>query len=218
MISYRALVLAAMAVTVLVTACTGTREVPGRPGPASSSSALPAPGQNDVRRALLTADDLPSGFTEVAVPDEGALGAIEGCPPLDTGNSSDVDAEAAAAFTDGAAIISETILQMPEDGARQAMSDLAKVLSECREFRTTIGGLDIVFTPNMLDLAPMGDETVALRFIAQLAGTAVKLEEHMVAVRHGGTLLLVTHIAAGSVDRAVTESISRTAYEKVARQ
>lgn len=217
MISPRASVAAAVAVAILATACAGT--LPGTPGPTTSSSVSLTQGQDDVRSALLTVDDLPSGFTEVAVPDEGGLGAIEGCPPLNTGNSSDVDAKAAVAFTDGATVISETILQIPEDGgARQAMSDLARVPSECQEFRTKVGGLDVVFTPNVLDLAPMGDETVALRFTAQLAGVAVELEEHLAAVRHGRTILLVTHIAANSADRAVIDSITRAAYEKVSRR
>jgi hypothetical protein len=217
-ISCHTLAVAAMAVAALVAACTGPRDLgpSGEPGAPPSSSVTPAPGQDDVRSALLTVDDLPPGFTEIPVPDTSGLGDFEGCPLLETGQSSDIEAEAAVAFTDGTAVVSETILRLPEDSARQAMSGLARVPGECREFTTKVGGVDIAFTLDVLDLAPMGEETVALRLTAQLAGLA-ELEEHAVTVRHG-TILIVTHVASGSADRAVTESIAHAAYEKVAQR
>jgi hypothetical protein len=219
MISTCALVTAAMVVTVSVAACGSPRDLgpSGEPGASPSSSATPTPGRDDVRSALLTIDDLPSGFTEVAIPDSGGVGDFEGCPLLDTGQSGDVDAEAAVAFTNGAVVVSETIMQLPEESARQTMSGLARVPGECHEFKANVSGLDVTFTPDELDIAPLGEDTVALRFTAEVAGLA-ELEEHLVAVRDGHTILVIGHIAPGSPDRAVTESVARAAYEKVSRR
>jgi hypothetical protein len=219
MILSRALVVAAVAVAVSVASCAspGDPARSGEPGTSPASSVTSA-GQDDLRSALLTVDDLPSGFTEAAVPDNGGLGDFKGCPLLDTSSSSDVNAQAALVFTSGATAVSETILQMSEDSARQSMSGLARVPSECHEFTANVSGLDVAFTPDVLDLASMGDETVALRLTAQVAGLPVAIEEHVVAVRHGRTILIVTHAAPGSTDRAVTESITRAAYEKAVRR
>jgi hypothetical protein len=165
----------------------------------------------------LSVDDLPSGFVKVSLPDAGGLG-VDGCPLLDTGHSSDVDAQAAVAFTRGSVVVGETILQTSESNARQSMSKLARVPGECREFTAKIEGLDFLFTPSVLDFAPIGEETVALRLTAQFAGLPAAIEEHVVTVRRGGTILIVSHVAPGSVDRVITESITHAAFEKVTRQ
>jgi hypothetical protein len=53
---------------------------------------------------------------------------------------------------------------------------------------------------------------------AASSGVSVLFEEHWVAVRHGAIVIMVTQVKQNSVDRTITESVTHTAYEKVARQ
>jgi hypothetical protein len=103
---------------------------------------------------------------------------------------------------------------MPTSDARESMSELARVPSECGRFTAQAGGLEIPFAAAKLDLAPIGDETVAVRITADVAGLGAVIEEHVVAARHDDIVMTVIHIAPGSVDRALTESVARRAYEK----
>jgi hypothetical protein len=54
-----------------------------------------------------------------------------------------------------------------------------------------------------------------LRITGEIAGLGAVIEEHVVAARRGGIVMVVIQVAPGSADRAVTESVARTAHEKV---
>jgi hypothetical protein len=232
---FRALVTAP--IVALVVGCSGA----GQPASAPSSSGLTpstgvSPGVSttgvptttevsttvsraeldDLKAGLLTVGDLPPGYDEMPRPDID-LGTVQGCRLLDADHSKGAQAEATAVFkndTTGSSIV-ETILRMSEDGARQAMSELARAPRECSKYSANVAGLEISVTTTSLDFPPLGDETVALRMAAD-AGLLV-IEQHMVAVRRGGIEILISYGSAlGPVDRAVTESVTRTAYAKVA--
>ncbi|MGQ0779165.1 MAG: hypothetical protein ACT4NY_32920 [Pseudonocardiales bacterium] len=137
---------------------------------------------------------------------------------MDTDHASNTKAEATVAFTRGQTTVSEVLLQMSTGGADELMSTLARVPGECAEFVSELAGLQIAFTAAEFDFASIGEETVALRLTAQVSGLGVMLEEHVVAVRHADMVLVVSHAAPGSADRAVTETVTHAAYEKVAQR
>jgi hypothetical protein len=206
-----------LCVAVLTAGCGGNQDPPAPNGGARSSPATSSPGQIDLRSALLTAEDLPPGFAETSLPSNVELGAIEGCPLLDTSGSRDAAAEASVAFAGEPAgrFITENLEQMSTSDARKSMSELARVPSECARFTAQASGLEVAFAAANLDLASIGDETVALRITGEIAGLGAVIEEHVVAARHGDIVMMVIQVAQGSADRAVTESVARTAYEKV---
>jgi hypothetical protein len=165
----------------------------------------------------LTAADLPQGFAESSAPSDIGLGSVEGCPLLDTGRSREVTSEASVMFAGEPVgrFVTEKLEQMALSDARASMSELARVPSECARFTVQAIGLEIAFTAAELDFAPIGEETVALRITAELAGLGTGFEEHVVAVRHGDIVMTVVQIAPGAADRAVTESVAHRAYEKL---
>jgi hypothetical protein len=190
---------------------------PAAPSPSASSPTASPPGSNDLRSALLTAADLPPGFAESPVPSDIGIGTVEGCPLLDTGRSRAVTGEASVVFAGGSVgrFVTEKLEQMSAGDARESMAELARVPRECGRFIAHVSGLEIAFSAAKLDVAPIGEETVALRITAKMAGLGPAFEEHVVAARYGGIVMTVLQIAAGSADRAVTESVAQRAYEKV---
>jgi hypothetical protein len=209
--------LAVLCVAVLTAGCGGNQDPPAPNGGARSSPATSSPGRNDLQSALLTAEDLPPGFVESSLPSDVGLGAVEGCPLLDTGRSRDVTAKASVAFAGKPAgrFIVEELEQMSATDARESMSELARVPSECGSYTAQAGGLEMAFSATKLDLPSIGAETVALRITAEIAGLGAVMEEHAVAARHGDVVMVVIQVAPGPADRAVTESVARRAYEKV---
>jgi hypothetical protein len=215
-----AFALAVLCVTVVAAGCDGGQD-PTTPNgaltssPTASSSAA-SPGQNDLRSALLTVEDLPPGFAESSLPNDVDLGAVDGCPLLDTERSREVAAEASVVFAGPTGrFITEALEQMSPSDARESMAELARVPTECGTFTAQASGLDVAFAATKLDFASIGEETVAVRITAEIAGLGAGIEEHVVAARRGDIVMTVIHIEPGSADRAATESVARRAYEKV---
>jgi len=61
----------------------------------------------------------------------------------------------------------------------------------------------------------VGDQTAALRVTADVITIGVTVSGDIVAVRHGGTVILVVNVAL-QVDSGLTRSVLDEAYRKVA--
>ena len=100
------------------------------------------------------------------------------------------------------------------------MSRIRSASSSCHSFSATDPTLGkINFAVTSLATPSHGDETAALRVTMNPEKySGVTILENLVAIRHGGTLLLITDTDVNSIDDALTSSVVSKAYDKVARR
>ncbi len=188
----------------------GTGPTPGPPH---------APSQNDVQAALLTVAEMP-GFAIDSTTDSSGANSLSGCPPLDTDFTAGATASAEVLFRkDGSSpFIRERLRQFPVPGAQAAMSRIRSASSSCHSFSgtdPTLGKVD--FTVTTMATPSYGDETAALRVTMKPERYPATILENLVAIRRGGTLLMISDTDVNSIDNALTSSVVSKAYDKVTR-
>lgn len=171
-----------------------------------------------VRDALLTVADLPTGWT--AEPDDGSAadkdpsGQYAECPKFaavvkKAAGLEQVDAE----FTSPAGTsLDETIMRSDEAAARDLIAGYAEGVASCPKLTGTTDGVAFDMDLTALSFPKLADETFAHRVSAKVTGTSVTMD--MVLVRRGPVVITIVHSAPGPIDTTVTEDITRRALAR----
>lgn len=188
---------------------------PSEAGPAPSGSRSGGPTTSQLRQVLLTPADL-SGFTTGQDSDDTA--SSPGCAALDSDFSAGSSASAEVLLTSSSGVlIRERLRQLSEPDARAAVSRIRGAVAGCATFTDTgspLGKMNVTVTA--LSQPAHGDETAALRLTIRPESVNLTLFENLVAVRHGGTLLLLTQVSPLAIDDGLTASATGKAYTKLA--
>lgn len=197
------------------------------PDPGQPESGQPTPGQysplteDQLEAALLTAGELPGGGYGAEPQGAGiTTGSIGECPELNALSSSASAQAEVAFFRDSSSdpdAVSEMLLQYTIGDAEAQMKLFASVPQDCATLSAKAGGFDLAITISAESFPVTGDQTVALRINATLVGLGTTISGDLVAVRHGGTLLLITNVGL-PLDSGLTRSLVSMAYAKVAAQ
>jgi hypothetical protein len=203
---------AAAGLALLLSACTGGAPAPPASPPAGTDSA-PAGG---LQAALLTASDLPPGFA--VTNDPAGTAATTGCPPLDADVEQGARDHAQVLFKAGALgpYIRERLIQLGPGDAQHHVSAVQSAASRCATFSThddTVGTIE--FAVSALTIDKLADATAAVRLTGHPAIADIDLYQDLVAVRRGGTLLLISQVGYASIDTDLTRSTARKAVEKL---
>jgi hypothetical protein len=172
-------------------------------GPAVSAgpiAARPRLAADDLSRVLLSADDLPAGWTRLMAGTGDAATQISGCGS----STSTVRRQAAVAFSRGplGPFLAEALASTP--AARAAVDNLRQVISECAQ---------VAAWP--LDVPPMGDDSTAFAIEAGIPGVGIALHGQVVAVCRGDALLTVTVVGMSTIDTSTTVAAARAALAKL---
>lgn len=226
-----------IAVLLLATACGGSDDSSednrARTIEVAPSSAAPEPEgdgektltEAELKAALLTVQDLPTGYTVGTTDDEGedttTDGGSEECSEkfeaLGEADKQDVSAEAEANF-EGPSL--GTILEQglesyeDEDVPQQRFDDVLAVLSECPTFSDTDEtGAKTDFTVSSLSFPKMGDDTIALNikvatadFNGSVNFVVVRLGRNVMSIAQGGLTADVP-----TLEQAVTKGLEKLA-------
>ena len=171
------------------------------------------PSAADLRRALLNGGDL-AGFG----PGDGGEtpDGAGGCAAIDSDYSGGASATAQVLLSKGSAgpFIRERLNQLSVQAAQNAVSRI-RGASSCGSFTTDLPGLGkIDVQATALGVPGPGDDAGGVRLTMRPRGIDVTVYENIVAVRRGGTLILLTHTSVGSVDDALTSTAASRAYDK----
>jgi len=195
--------------------------MPGSPTAATAStsrSALArAPTAADLRAALLTAADLPAGYSAQPVSDSGpGDSSLSGCPAL-TSDPAGVSDQAAVNLTGpGSSLsVSETLMQLTVKDAAKAMASYAAMPASCGSFTGVVDTFPVAFSTAPLAVTAWGDQSTAVRITGNVLAVHVLIYTDVVAVRHGGTLIVVMVVGL-TPDTGFTGQIAGKAYAKVA--
>lgn len=196
-------------------------------GPASEAPDVPA-GDGDetlseaeLRAALLTVQDLPTGYTLDSSPDEDDDEPLQGddCAArfeaLDEANE-DPAAEAEVDFEGGfGVLLSESLSSYDDkDQLEEAFDKFASLASDCPSFTDTDDdGTTTKFTLGALSFPKLGDETLAITLNVEAAEFNGKI--NIVVVQLGRNLMSVLQ-GGLTADAAVLEQAARKGLEKLA--
>lgn len=226
-----------IAVLLLVPACGGSEgsseDNRARTIEVAPTSAAPEPEgdgektltEAELQAALLTVQDLPTGYTVGASDEEeedrSTAGGSDECSAkfeaLGEADEQDVSAEAEASF-EGPSL--GTILEQglesyeDEDVPQQRFDDVLAVLSECPTFSDTDdAGSKTDYTVSSLSFPKMGDDTIALNIkvaTSEFDGTVnfvvVRLGRNVMSVAQGGLTADVP-----TLELAVTKGLAKLA-------
>ncbi|HEV2768420.1 MAG TPA: hypothetical protein VGV63_12030 [Acidimicrobiales bacterium] len=191
-------------------------------------------GGIDVEQALLTLEDMPTGWMTSPDAGEEDEGAAEFCDGLDISND-EPDAEAEASF-EGSEIgpfVSHVVGRFDGGEAEKRFAELRQAIDECGEFDTTDeDGNTVTGQLSAVSFPELGDESLAVR----LSGTVTTVADpdfgelefpmaaDLVFFRQGDAVAGLFHIAidatafgggGGGLDSTITEDLARKAEEKL---
>jgi hypothetical protein len=216
---------AGIAVLVFLAACRGeggeTKPTPvaGPPTP-SRTSVLPAVGSvTGLERALLTAQDMPSGWTLTA-----RNAAKEGeersslCNTVHTYKRTEkmlVNFSSSQSATEP--VVTHAVTQYEPGDAKRTLDDILQALQTCNEWQAT-GTDGKTYTSRLarLSMPNLGEQSAA--FIVTETQPQGETVSALVLIRRGDVTsgLLVTRPGGGSVDAPMIERLARRADQKLA--
>ena len=183
--------------------------------PASAPSRVPTAA--DLQAALLTAADLPGGYSAQPVSESDLGGSsLSGCPAL-TSNPIGVSGQAAVNLTGPgtATSVSESLMQLTAGNAAKAMASYAAMSTSCRSFTGQVDTYPVAFSTAPLAVTALGDQRTAVRITGYVLALHVSIYTDVVVVRHGGTLIVVIDVGL-TPETAFTGQIASKAYANVA--
>ena len=181
------------------------------------------PTQAELEEALLTASEVGPGF-EVQSPGSGISDGTlsNACHAVAGGiNPSETAIRAFEANPGSIGIqdVTEELLQYSVSGAKAALDQFAQVVNACGSFSLTVptplGTLQVQIGLANEAFPAVGDQTAAIRVTANVAKAGVTITGDIVAVRYGGTVVLVVNVAV-EVNSDLTRSVVDTAFARVA--
>ncbi|MFG1603391.1 hypothetical protein [Actinoplanes sp. NPDC049265] len=207
-----------------------TTSKPSRPARTGAPTVRPAPADRpvtpaeehpvvptsaDLRAALLDPGEL-SGF-EADSGKDSAAGGEGACPALDTDFSGGATARADVLLYNGSttAFIRERLRQHTPGEAKAALDRIRGVPRKCARYTTSVNGLgEVAVTVRSLGAPGLGDGSAAVRIVMRPRLASIAIIENLVAVRRGGTLILLTHTAVSSIDDRLTSAAISRAVRK----
>jgi hypothetical protein len=168
----------------------GARTLPGDPRSAVSEEGKPA-----LSEAVLTLNDLPTGWSSLADPGRPPLGFCGGRNPLAAVIPLE-ELHATFGRSAGGPFVSDTALRFGStDEAKDLMALVAGTLATCRSYDDS--GTSVVLEP--LDFVGLGDDTFAVHVTGQSGAGPV--EGNIVWVRKENRVVSVGTIAFSDLDR-----------------
>lgn len=185
---------------------------------AASPSPTPRPNQIDLTRALLSLEDMPTGFTTVPPDDEDDRGS-QPC-----GKSTELRHNAVetkeAEFTKGAfgPIISHVASTFKSGEAKDRFDQARTIFEGCPSWtETDEKGETVEYRLSPLSFPRLGDQAYAMRMDVKTGGAVAQAD--IVFVRRGDVIFLLGNTVGGlgvaMVDSALTEQLARKAVEKL---
>ncbi len=193
-----------------------------------------AAGDVDVEQALLTLEDMPTGWTTSPDAGEEDEGAAEFCDGLDiTDDEPDAEAEASFEGSEMGPFVSNAVARFDGGGATR-FAQLRQAIDGCGDFDTTDEeGNTLTGRLSAVSFPEFGEESLAVRLSGTVTTVADpdfgELEFPMAAdlifFRQGDVVAGLFHIAidtsafgggGGGLDSTITEDLARKAEEKVA--
>ena len=213
----------------------GDDSSPSEPSKASKASSSPkrssspspsALGKAELRKALLTKKDFPSGWrtTSLGASDKaGGLDAddVECRRLLDTLSGDKAHAEADRDFekSDSGPFVSQGVASYEKGGAKGALRDFKRLTSRCEGFTSKTGGTgSVTFTVAPMTLPAYGDESGALRFTGKAQGgpaDGLSITMDLVLARVGPNTTGVAHMSVLGPDSKVTPGLMKKAVERM---
>lgn len=177
----------------------------------------------ELKAALLTVQDLPTGYTLDTSPDEDddeTQGSSEECSDrfeaLTEAEEQDDTTEAEVSFEGGLGVVLEQGLESypDEEIPAERFDQVVEVLNDCPSFTSTeADGTNTEFTISPLSFPKLGDDTIALNikvktseFDGVLNFAVVRLGRNVMSIGQGGL----------TADAAVLEQVARKGLEKLA--
>jgi hypothetical protein len=156
-----------------------------------------------------------SGYSAQSAASSVGLGSLRYCPALSAGQSG-VSAQASESFTAGSAgpDISEALFQDTVSGAEQMLGAFATVVSSCGNFSTEVDGINLAITVGAVPFPAIGDQAAAVQINVALTKYNVVISGDIAAIRHGGTVIVVTNVEYPALDQGLTKAIATAAYAK----
>lgn len=175
--------------------------------------------QRQVESALLTVEDMPTGWSVDTSEDSDSEDVIEPaeCEALFEAldKASDPVAKAEAAFTAGGfgPFLEHGVSAFEESTADQ-LEQVVDTLNQCPEFSSTdTEGVTTEFTTAPLSFPNVGDRTLALRFQGSTGGIDVVVDALFIAIGSNGISIVVGGLVPMKGEEL--ESIATTAVEKL---
>ena len=165
--------------------------------------------EEDLTSALLTVEDMPSGWTI----DDNVDDAIQVCNAALFDELIDPDAEAKRHFTTGETgpFLTQHLAALEyEDDAIDGIDRIREAFG-CGEWTDASSGT--TWTISETTFPDLGDETAAYH-VSSTGTDGVPTNGTAVVIRDGGVILLVVHVALGELDSSVTEELTREAFDK----
>jgi hypothetical protein len=195
---------------------TAVNPTPSSPAPTAvnptPSFPTPTSTEAELDGALLTAADVPGWSSNV----------IE--EPLITDKFCNVDIEPAGAIARRRALIAnratgegifESISFYAPDAAAVAVAAARNAVSSCASWnKPTPTGSLAIYTPSTLEFTSLGDETVAAA-VSIVAPARMNGEDHVVVVRRGALVMVLSYLTPGSGDPARTANLVQPADQKL---
>ena len=187
---------------------------------AQTSASTPAPtpvrGALEVRKALLTLEDMPTGWSVKESKPSESTGEICGKKVFEVVSTAkaDIDFEKDAFTT-----VTQAIRAYDSGEAKQGLDNALKVFETCKEWTDTAkDGSVTTYKLTPLSFPKLGDQTVALRL--NLSNPPVVAQVDAVYVRRGDVVIIVGYTAGGlgvaRGDPEALERIARKADERLA--
>jgi hypothetical protein len=194
-------------------------------GSAAASSLTSGPSSAQLQAALLTLAQLPAlGFesqpAETAADSVNDQNLLMGCQYAALGNATP-SAQAIEAFTAGGGsgpYVTEALLQYPVSVAKAEMRQFAGIVNACGSFTVYYEGVEIRVSFFPEAFPALGSTTDALRMSAVVLSDAdFSLATDIVAVRRGGTVLLVVN-TGDPLSPGLTRTVVQSAYAKLVKK
>jgi hypothetical protein len=196
----------------------GSSPRPGSTAPPAGPASSASPSAADLRAALLTSAEVPGGhYTALSAGSGVGLSSLDGYCTALTGTPPGLGAEADATFSAGTLgpVAGETLMRFSPAAARHAMAQFAAVPRSCAAVSAKVSGLRVRISFAAVPPPALGDGTVALRAEISLTDYAVALHADLIAVRHHGTVIVVTNVEY-PLNSRLTAAAASAAYAKVA--
>jgi hypothetical protein len=199
--------------------------------------AVPPPvrTQAELAAALLRVEDLPSGYASepaaAVPPNEGGQGGQGGgaAPCADVfdqlrggepalGRIASGSAEAEFSKGDVGPFLQQGLLSTGDRaGMRAAIEAFRQLPTLCGEFTENDEQGSFTIKLSAASLAPLGDETVAVKLDAHGKGADIDitLSGYIVMIREGATVCILIHFGIPAIDPAETETIARAAVARL---
>ena len=202
----------------------GDECLPDASSPTADSQATPTPTtepsvaliEAQLSQALLTLDDMATGWTEGLAPEHGSAGDLSLCG---IGGEASATAQVETGFQQSAIgpFMGQVVKAFPPGEAEAAMAETLAAVQSCGEWiETNADGTQTRWRVSFLAFPQFGDETLALRLSAEAPQFGITTMD-LVHVRRGDFVTAVAQSAWGYVvDSALTEALVSRADEKLA--